>query len=85
MHVTPEAQAVRRLLIAQHRDAPTEGIVDAYLLERTLVLLLGDFSIRAFPIAKVPSLCDMEPTGSSFSGPRSRGPSCGSTGIVRGR
>lgn len=63
MHVTPDAQAVGRLLIAQHRDAPMEGIVDAYLLETTLVLLLGDFSIRTFPVDKVPSLWEMQPAG----------------------
>jgi hypothetical protein len=61
MHVTEDAQAVVRLLIAQHRDAPLEGIVDAYLLESTLILLLGDFSIRSFPVAAVPSLCELEP------------------------
>lgn len=61
MHVTEDAQAVVRLLIAQHRDAPFEGIVDAYLLESALVLLLGDFSIRSFPVAEVPSLCELEP------------------------
>lgn len=61
MHVTEDAQAVVRLLIAQHRDAPLEGIVDAYLLESTLFLLLGDFSIRSFPVAAVPSLCELDP------------------------
>jgi hypothetical protein len=61
MHVTEDARAVVRLLIAQHRDAPLEGIVDAYLLESRLILLLGDFSIRSFPVAAVPVLCDLEP------------------------
>jgi hypothetical protein len=60
MHVTQDPQAVIRLLIAQHRDAPLEGIVDAHLLGDTLVLLLGDFSTRSFPVDKVPSLCELD-------------------------
>ena len=62
MHVTADAQAVVRLLIAQHREAPLEGIVDAYLLGNTLVLLLGDFSIRSFPVDAVPSLRELNPS-----------------------
>ena len=60
MHVTPDPQAVVRLLLAQHRDMPFEGIVDAYLLGDALVLLLGDFSIRSFPVGAVPTLRDLD-------------------------
>lgn len=62
MHVTRDARAVVRLLIAQHRNAPLEGIVDAYLLGSSLVLLLGDFSIRSFPVEAVPPLRELEPS-----------------------
>ena len=61
MHITEDTQVVVRLLVAQHRDAPLEGIVDAYLLGSTLVLLLGDFSIRSFPVDAVPSLRELDP------------------------
>lgn len=59
MHVTPDQRAIVRLLLAQHRDTPLEGIVDAYLLGDALVLLLGDFSIRSFPVGAVPTLRDL--------------------------
>jgi hypothetical protein len=56
MHITQDASCIRRLLIAQHRDVPFEGIVDAYRLEDKLVLLLGDLSTRTFPIPRIPEL-----------------------------
>ena len=59
MHVTPDALSVRRLLTAQFRDVPVEGIVDAYLLNGDLVLLLGDVSIRTIPLARVAPLKGM--------------------------
>lgn len=56
MHITQDVQSITRLLIAQLRDVPFEGIVDAYLLAGTLVLLLGDFTMRSFPIEQIPFL-----------------------------
>lgn len=59
MHVTTDRLAVRRLLTAQFRDVPVEGIVDAYVLNRDLVVLLGDVSLRAIPVARVAPLKGM--------------------------
>lgn len=56
MHVTRDPIAVRRLLTARFRDAPWEGIVDAYALADDLVLLLGDFSIRSFRAHRIAGL-----------------------------
>lgn len=61
MHVTPDAASVSRLLIAQFRDHSFEGIVDAYQLPGELVLLLGDFTTRSFPVAQIPFLKVMRP------------------------
>jgi hypothetical protein len=60
MHVTTDRRAIARVLIARCRDVPWEGIVDAYLVGRTLHLLQGDFSFRSFPVDAVPSLRDMD-------------------------
>lgn len=60
MHVTADQRAIARLLIARCRDVPWEGIVDAYLVGRTLHLLQGDFSFRSFPGDHVPSLREMD-------------------------
>ena len=56
VHVSREWIAVRRLLVAQRRRDPFEGIVDAYLLPGTLVLVLGDMSIRSFPVKRIAQL-----------------------------
>lgn len=56
LYVTPAAMAVQRLLLAQLRDRSMEGIVDGYFLGDELVLLLGDFSIRSFPVPQLPEL-----------------------------
>lgn len=45
LHVTDDPHAVRRLVLAQHRHRPFEALVDAYLIRRTLVLVLGDLEI----------------------------------------
>lgn len=60
LYITPEPMAVRRLLLAQVRDVAMEGIVDAYVLGDELVLLLGDFSIRSFPVRRIPELRRMQ-------------------------
>ena len=59
MHVTRDPKAVHRLLIAQLRDEPAEGIVDAYVLFTDLVLTLGDLTIRRFPVKELPDLNPM--------------------------
>ncbi|MDQ3604863.1 MAG: DUF2442 domain-containing protein [Gemmatimonadota bacterium] len=56
LHVTEDPLAVRRLLIAQLRPDPAEGIVDAYIVGEVLNLRLGDRSSRTFPIRRIPSL-----------------------------
>ncbi len=45
---------VKRLVVALRRPAPWEGILDAYVLEDSLVLVLGDMSVREFPIKELP-------------------------------
>jgi transcriptional regulator with XRE-family HTH domain len=59
LHLTQDTFAVRRLLIAQRRQHPLEGIVDCYLLGEDLTLLLGDLTTRSFPTQQVPSLAGM--------------------------
>lgn len=61
LHVTRDPSAVSRFVLAQFRDTPYEGIVDAYVLGSTLVLLLGDFSIREFPLSEVKDLQELKP------------------------
>ena len=56
MYITPDKGAVKRLLLAEFRDRAMEGIVDGYVLADELVLLLGDFSMRSFPIGRIPEL-----------------------------
>ena len=52
---------VKRLVIALKRPAPWEGILDAYILEDSLVVVLGDMSARQFPIRKLPRIGCFEP------------------------
>lgn len=59
MHVTKDHLAIKRLLIARCRVNPMEGIGDAYLLGKSLTLLLGDVTIRSFPVSKIPVLHGM--------------------------
>lgn len=56
LHVTRDAGALRRLLVATLRDDPRLGVVDAYVLGGELVVLCGDLQTRSFPVARVPSL-----------------------------
>ncbi|MXW19054.1 MAG: DUF2442 domain-containing protein [Gemmatimonadetes bacterium] len=53
---------MKRLVIALRRSAPWEGILDAYLLEESLVVVLGDMSVREFPIGRLPRVRRFEPT-----------------------
>lgn len=52
---------VKRLIIALHRPAPWEGILDAYVLEDSLVVVLGDMSVREFPIGRLPRVRRLDP------------------------
>ena len=52
---------VKRLVIALKRPAPWEGILDAYVLEDSLVVVLGDMSAREFPIRRLPQVGRFEP------------------------
>lgn len=56
LHLTVDPLAVRRLITAQARREPFEGIVDAYMLSDSLVTTLGDLTTRTFPIHRVPRL-----------------------------
>lgn len=56
MHLTADPAAVRRLVIAQARSEAIEGLVDAYCLASTLVLILGDLSVRELATEKLPVL-----------------------------
>lgn len=58
LHVTRDAGALRRLLVAQKRQLPEEGIVDAYAVGDELVLVLGDLTVQSFPRDQVPPLAD---------------------------
>ena len=59
LHVARDSDAVKRLLIAQMRSAPWEGIIDAYVLGDCLVTVLGDMSIREFPKHRLPKIAKM--------------------------
>lgn len=59
LHVTRDVGVVRRLLVSSLRDDPRLGIVDAYVLGDSLVVLTGDFELRSFPIARVPALASI--------------------------
>ena len=56
LHVTRDAGVVRRLLVSSLRDDPRLGVVDAYVLGDSIVILTGDFELRSFPIGRVPAL-----------------------------
>lgn len=51
-----DPSVVKRLAIALRRPAPWEGILDAYVLGDSLVVVLGDMSAREFPIRKLPQV-----------------------------
>ena len=54
LRVCRDPLVVKRLIIALKRPVPWEGILDAYVLEGSLVLVLGDMSVREFPIKELP-------------------------------
>lgn len=56
LHLTGDLGCVRRWMTSAFRDNPFEGIVDAYVVDRTIVTFLGDLTIREFPKDRVPSL-----------------------------
>lgn len=54
LQVCRDPSVVKRLVIALNRPSPWEGILDAYVLKDTLVVVLGDMSVREFPIKRLP-------------------------------
>lgn len=61
LHVTDDPYALRRLLVAQHRKRPFQGLVDAYLMQRTLVLVLGSMEILGLETSEASPLRSLEP------------------------
>ena len=61
LHVTDDPHALRRLLVAQHRQRPFEGLVDAYLMQGTLVLVLGSMEILLLETSEISPLGNLEP------------------------
>ena len=61
LHVSRDTGIVKRLVLAQARREPWEGIVDAYALEDQLVVVLGDMTIREFPNERLPKIRTMAP------------------------
>lgn len=60
IHVTRDGGAIKRQAIALKRDHAVEGVVDAYLLEEDLWVVLGDMSIRCFPLDRLSFLSDLD-------------------------
>lgn len=60
LRVSRDPLVVKRLVIALTRPAPWEGILDAYVLEDSLVAILGDMSVREFPIGRLPRVGKLE-------------------------
>ncbi|MFW6198207.1 MAG: helix-turn-helix domain-containing protein, partial [Acidobacteriota bacterium] len=60
LHLTDDARGVRRLLVAQSRPHPHEGIVDAYAVGSLLTLLLGDLATRTLVLDEVAALGKVE-------------------------
>ena len=60
LQVCRDPLVVKRLVIALARPAPWEGILDAYVLGKTLVVVFGDMTVREFPIGKLPKVGDFE-------------------------
>jgi len=61
LRVSRDPLIVKRLIIALKRPAPWEGILDAYVLEDSLVVVLGDMSVRQIPIRRLPRVGEFEP------------------------
>ena len=56
-----DPSVVKRLVVALKRPAPWEGILDAYVLQENLVVILGDMSVREFPTKRLPQIKRFEP------------------------
>ena len=56
LQVCRDPSVVKRLVIALKRPAPWEGILDAYVLRDSLVVVLGDMSVRKFPVGMLPKV-----------------------------
>lgn len=61
LHVCRDPSVVKRFVIALTRPVPWEGILDAYVLEDALVVVLGDMTVREFPIGRLPRVRRLEP------------------------
>ena len=61
LQVCRDPSVVKRLVIALKRSVPWEGILDAYVLEDSLVMILGDMSARQFPTKELPRVRRFEP------------------------
>ena len=61
LHVCRDPSVVKRLVIALKRPVPWEGILDAYVLKDSLVVVLGDMSVRKFPVGRLPKVRRFEP------------------------
>ncbi len=62
LQVCRDPSVVKRLVIALQRPAPWEGILDAYVLRDSLVVVLGDMSVWEFPVGRLPQVRRFEPT-----------------------
>ena len=61
LQVCRDPSVVKRLVIALKRPAAWEGILDAYVLADSLVVVLGDMSVRQFPTKRLPQIRRFEP------------------------
>ena len=61
LQVCRDPSVVKRLVIALKRPAAWEGILDAYVLEDSLVVVLGDMSVWNFPVVRLPKVGRFEP------------------------
>ncbi|MEX2526741.1 MAG: DUF2442 domain-containing protein [Gemmatimonadota bacterium] len=56
LHASPDVGIVKRFVLAQERDEPWEGIVDAYTLHDLLIVVHADMTIREYPQERLPRL-----------------------------
>ena len=56
LHISRDSEVVKRLLIAHSRPYAWEGILDAYVLGNTLIVVLGDMTVREFPKDRLPKI-----------------------------
>ena len=61
LHVSPDQGMVKRLVLAQARKQPWEGIVDAYALANCLTVVHGDLTVREFPQERLPRVRRLKP------------------------